>query len=79
MLHLFEFWTLVFLTTVRQMLVPVFLNDCIVLLFVVQVTAEHESGIHIWDLRKPKVPIRELPGHTHWYMSCEVAMLLLFF
>ncbi|KAH1123759.1 hypothetical protein GLYMA_06G018800v4 [Glycine max] len=30
------------------------------------VTAEHESGIHIWDLRKPKVPIQELPGHTHW-------------
>ncbi|KAH1244186.1 WD repeat-containing protein DWA2 [Glycine max] len=32
------------------------------------VTAEHESGIHIWDLRKPKVPIQELPGHTHWYL-----------
>ncbi|KAF1865383.1 hypothetical protein Lal_00004757 [Lupinus albus] len=30
------------------------------------VTAEHESGIHIWDLRKPKFPIQELPGHTHW-------------
>ncbi|XP_012571517.1 WD repeat-containing protein DWA2 isoform X1 [Cicer arietinum] len=30
------------------------------------VTAEHESGIRIWDLRKPKVPIQELPGHTHW-------------
>ncbi|XP_027904416.1 WD repeat-containing protein DWA2 isoform X1 [Vigna unguiculata] len=30
------------------------------------VTAEHESGIHIWDLRKPKLPIQELPGHTHW-------------
>ncbi|KAI9120185.1 hypothetical protein K1719_008833 [Acacia pycnantha] len=30
------------------------------------VTAEHESGIHIWDLRKPKVPTQELPGHTHW-------------
>ncbi|QCE16746.1 peroxin-7 [Vigna unguiculata] len=29
------------------------------------VTAEHESGIHIWDLRKPKLPIQELPGHTH--------------
>ncbi|KAJ7966953.1 WD repeat-containing protein DWA2-like [Quillaja saponaria] len=30
------------------------------------VTAEHESGIHIWDLRMPKVPAQELPGHTHW-------------
>lgn len=31
-----------------------------------QVTAEDESGIHIWDLRKPKSPVKELPGHTHW-------------
>ena len=31
-----------------------------------QVTAEEESGIHIWDLRKPKIPVKELPGHTHW-------------
>ncbi|GMI83073.1 hypothetical protein like AT1G20540 [Hibiscus trionum] len=30
------------------------------------VTAEDESGIHIWDLRKPKSPVEELPGHTHW-------------
>ncbi|XP_015884079.1 WD repeat-containing protein DWA2 [Ziziphus jujuba] len=30
------------------------------------VTAEDESGIRIWDLRKTKVPIQELPGHTHW-------------
>ncbi|KAK8552438.1 hypothetical protein V6N13_120838 [Hibiscus sabdariffa] len=30
------------------------------------VTAEDESGIHIWDTRKPKSPIQELPGHTHW-------------
>ncbi|XP_034676320.1 WD repeat-containing protein DWA2 isoform X2 [Vitis riparia] len=30
------------------------------------VTAEDESGICIWDLRMPKVPIKELPGHTHW-------------
>ncbi|XVE94434.1 hypothetical protein REPUB_Repub02eG0008100 [Reevesia pubescens] len=30
------------------------------------VTAEDESGIHIWDLRKPKIPVKELPGHTHW-------------
>ncbi|KAK9946830.1 hypothetical protein M0R45_012273 [Rubus argutus] len=29
-------------------------------------TAEDESGIRIWDLRKPKVPIQELAGHTHW-------------
>ncbi|KAH7850262.1 hypothetical protein Vadar_029986 [Vaccinium darrowii] len=29
------------------------------------VTAEDESGIHIWDLRMPKFPILELPGiHT---------------
>ncbi|CAB4296056.1 unnamed protein product [Prunus armeniaca] len=32
----------------------------------VLMTAEDESGIRIWDLRKPKVPIQELPGHTHW-------------
>ncbi|CAA2958050.1 WD repeat-containing protein DWA2-like [Olea europaea var. sylvestris] len=30
------------------------------------VTAEDESGIHIWDLRKPKFPVSELPGHSHW-------------
>ncbi|XVE56268.1 hypothetical protein DITRI_Ditri03aG0224800 [Diplodiscus trichospermus] len=29
------------------------------------VTAEDESGTHIWDLRKPKIPVKELPGHTH--------------
>ncbi|KAI8016253.1 WD repeat-containing protein DWA2 [Camellia lanceoleosa] len=32
----------------------------------IQVTAEDESGIHIWDLRMLKVPILELPGHAHW-------------
>ncbi|XP_050158211.1 WD repeat-containing protein DWA2 isoform X1 [Malus sylvestris] len=32
----------------------------------VLITAEDESGIHVWDLRKPNVPIQELPGHTHW-------------
>ncbi|KAJ0085085.1 hypothetical protein Patl1_09420 [Pistacia atlantica] len=31
------------------------------------VTAADEYGLHIWDLRKLKVPIQELPGHTHWY------------
>lgn len=30
------------------------------------VTAEDESGIHIWDLRMPKAPIQEFPGHAHW-------------
>ncbi|KAF3610402.1 hypothetical protein DY000_02045985, partial [Brassica cretica] len=30
------------------------------------ITAEDESGIHVWDLRKAKAPIQELPGHTHW-------------
>ncbi|KAK1262162.1 WD repeat-containing protein DWA2 [Acorus gramineus] len=30
------------------------------------VTADDESGIHIWDLRMSKFPIRELPGHAHW-------------
>lgn len=49
------------------------------LLCYLQVTAEHESGIHIWDQRKPKVPIQELPGHTHWYLSCIVLKLILFF
>ncbi|KAH7849104.1 hypothetical protein Vadar_013040 [Vaccinium darrowii] len=29
-------------------------------------TAEDASGIHIWDLRMPKFPILELPGHPHW-------------
>ncbi|KAJ0025236.1 hypothetical protein Pint_09260 [Pistacia integerrima] len=37
------------------------------------VTAADEYGIHIWDLRKLKVPIQELPGHTHWTwaVSCS--------
>ncbi|KAG6774806.1 hypothetical protein POTOM_022177 [Populus tomentosa] len=37
------------------------------------VTAEDESGIHIWDLRMPKVPINELRGHSHWTwaVSCN--------
>ncbi|KAL5984199.1 hypothetical protein ACLOJK_018303 [Asimina triloba] len=39
------------------------------------VTAEDESGIHIWDLRMPKVPIRELPGHTHWYFLSFIVKL----
>ncbi|XP_018440432.1 WD repeat-containing protein DWA2 isoform X2 [Raphanus sativus] len=30
------------------------------------ITAEDESGIHVWDLRKAKTPVQELPGHTHW-------------
>ncbi|GLT31354.1 hypothetical protein SLA2020_060960 [Shorea laevis] len=30
------------------------------------VTAEDESGICIWDLRMARVPVQELPGHTHW-------------
>ncbi|KAG9446002.1 hypothetical protein H6P81_012130 [Aristolochia fimbriata] len=30
------------------------------------VTAEDESGIHIWDLRMPKVSVRSFPGHAHW-------------
>ncbi|CAN0871741.1 WD repeat-containing protein DWA2 [Linum grandiflorum] len=30
------------------------------------VTAEDETGIHVWDLRMTKAPIQELPGHTHW-------------
>lgn len=36
-----------------------------------KVTAEDETGISIWDLRKPKVPIQQLPGHTHWYLFKE--------
>ncbi|GFZ10512.1 transducin/WD40 repeat-like superfamily protein [Actinidia rufa] len=31
----------------------------------VLVTAEDESGIHIWDLRMLKIPSLELPGHSH--------------
>lgn len=34
-----------------------------------QVAAEDESGIIIWDLRMQKIPILELPGHTHWYST----------
>ncbi|KAL9261487.1 WD repeat-containing protein [Drosera capensis] len=30
------------------------------------VTAEDESGIRVWDLRMPKFPIADLPGHAHW-------------
>ncbi|XP_058098507.1 WD repeat-containing protein DWA2-like isoform X2 [Magnolia sinica] len=35
------------------------------------VSAEDESGIHIWDLRMPKLPIRELPGHAHWTWAVQ--------
>lgn len=30
------------------------------------VTAEDESGLRLWDLRMPRLPIGELPGHAHW-------------
>ncbi|EPS73402.1 hypothetical protein M569_01347 [Genlisea aurea] len=30
------------------------------------VTAEDESGIHIWDIRKLRFPVADLPGHAHW-------------
>lgn len=30
------------------------------------VTAEDETGIHIWDLRMLNIPVIELPGHAHW-------------
>ncbi|ONK79847.1 uncharacterized protein A4U43_C01F10770 [Asparagus officinalis] len=30
------------------------------------VTAEDESGLRLWDLRMPKLPVEEFPGHTHW-------------
>ncbi|WOL05302.1 WD repeat-containing protein DWA2 [Canna indica] len=30
------------------------------------VTAEDVSGIRLWDLRRPKFPVKELPGHAHW-------------
>ncbi|XP_074583923.1 WD repeat-containing protein DWA2-like [Curcuma longa] len=30
------------------------------------VTAEDASGIRLWDLRRPKFPVKELPGHAHW-------------
>ncbi|CAN6485202.1 unnamed protein product [Victoria cruziana] len=35
------------------------------------VTAEYESGIRVWDIRMPNVPIRELPGHAHWTWSIQ--------
>ncbi|KAF6159815.1 hypothetical protein GIB67_030073 [Kingdonia uniflora] len=35
------------------------------------VTAEDEAGIHIWDLRMPNVPVRELPGHAHWTWTVQ--------
>ena len=40
----------------------------IILLSMLKVTEEDESGIHVWDLRMPNVPILELPGHAHWYI-----------
>ncbi|TQE07490.1 hypothetical protein C1H46_006810 [Malus baccata] len=40
----------------------------------VLITAEDESGIHVWDLRKPKVPIQELPGHTHWTWAARILL-----
>lgn len=30
------------------------------------VTADDESGIHIWDMRMLNFPFLELPGHAHW-------------
>ncbi|XP_008781258.2 WD repeat-containing protein DWA2 isoform X1 [Phoenix dactylifera] len=29
-------------------------------------TAEDECGIRLWDLRMPRLPAKELPGHAHW-------------
>uniref|UniRef100_A0ACD5Y8A1 Uncharacterized protein n=2 Tax=Avena sativa TaxID=4498 RepID=A0ACD5Y8A1_AVESA len=29
-------------------------------------TAEDEFGIRLWDLRMPKHPLKDLPGHSHW-------------
>ncbi|XP_078173483.1 WD repeat-containing protein DWA2-like [Carex rostrata] len=29
-------------------------------------TAEDEFGIRLWDLRMSKIPLKELPGHSHW-------------
>ncbi|KAJ7957956.1 WD repeat-containing protein DWA2-like [Quillaja saponaria] len=39
------------------------------------VTAEHASGIHIWDLRKPKIPIQELPWTYTLVMGCQVVLV----
>lgn len=38
------------------------------MLYILQVTAEDESGIRIWDLRMVKFPVLQLPGHAHWYI-----------
>lgn len=35
------------------------------------VTAEDETGMHLWDLRMPKVPLSELPGHAHWTWAVQ--------
>ncbi|KAG9153044.1 hypothetical protein Leryth_012305 [Lithospermum erythrorhizon] len=35
------------------------------------VTAEDESGIHLWDLRMLKFPVLELPGHAHWTWTAK--------
>ncbi|RZR73291.1 hypothetical protein BHM03_00022481 [Ensete ventricosum] len=45
-------------------------------LLVSAVTAEDISGIRLWDLRSPKFPVKELPGHAHWYLSYLVSLLL---
>lgn len=37
-------------------------------------TAEDESGIRLWDLRMPKLPTKELPGHAHWTWAVRYNM-----
>ncbi|RVW50904.1 WD repeat-containing protein DWA2 [Vitis vinifera] len=54
------------LTKPRSLQISWACNPSVELYLWTPVTAEDESGICIWDLRMPKVPIKELPGHTHW-------------
>lgn len=35
------------------------------------VTAEEEAGIHVWDLRMPNIPVKDLPGHAHWAWTVQ--------
>eukprot|EP00252_Welwitschia_mirabilis_P016142 TRINITY_DN35668_c0_g1_i1.p1 TRINITY_DN35668_c0_g1~~TRINITY_DN35668_c0_g1_i1.p1 ORF type:complete len:354 (+),score=71.27 TRINITY_DN35668_c0_g1_i1:144-1205(+) len=32
----------------------------------IMVTAGDDSKICVWDFRMPQMPVKELPGHTHW-------------
>jgi hypothetical protein len=43
--------------------------------YALQATAEDEFGIRLWDLRMLKHPLKDLPGHSHWYVDVSCSKL----